>query len=130
MTRYFCFLAQLDGLNALNPAAPVAKSTGLVFMNVLAIIASALALGSILLLWARYYVPRSKRPRHLHRERTRFSYPAPFLSDEADQHEHDHHDQRRRRRRYRRDHRPRNPTLGQSGGLPPPRTEPSSDPPL
>ena len=127
MTRYFCFLAQLDGLNALNPAAPVAKSTGLVFMNVLAIIASALALGSILLLWARYYVRRSKRPRHLHRERTRLSYPAPFLSDEADQHEHDH---RRRRRRYRRDHRPRNPTLGQSGGLPPPRTEPSSDPPL
>ena len=63
MTRDPGFLAQLDGLNPLNPTAPVAKSTGLVFMNVLAILATGLALGLVLLLWARYHV-RNRKRRH------------------------------------------------------------------
>ena len=35
----------------------------------------------------------------------------------------------RRRRRRRREHRPRNPTLAETGGLPPVRQEPASEPP-
>ena len=128
MPKPLCFLAQLTGLNPLNPAAPIGKSTGLVFMDVMAIIATGLALSLILLLWARYHV-RKKKLRHHRNERAAVSDPAPLLADEEDP-DGPHHGRRRRRRRHRREHRPRNPTLSETGGLPPPRTEPSSNPPL
>lgn len=35
---------------------------------------------------------------------------------------------RKRRRKRRREHRPRNPTLAETGGLPPPRNEPTDSP--
>ena len=63
MTTPFCFLAQLEGLNPLNPTAPSTKSAGLVFKDILVIIAVGLALGLLLLLWARYYVRQKKRRR-------------------------------------------------------------------
>ncbi len=53
-------------------------------------------------------------------------------------HQHDHSDSSsggegshhyRRRRRRRREHRPRNPTLAETGGLPPARSQPSSSEP-
>ena len=75
MPRPLCFLAQLTGLNPLNPAAPIGKSTGLVFMDVMAIIATGLALSLILLLWARYHV-RKKKLRHHRNERATVSGPA------------------------------------------------------
>lgn len=129
MTTPCCFLAQLEGLNPLNPTAPVTKSTGFVFEDILVVLAVGLALGLLLLLWARYHVRRKKRRHHHHHERSVVSRPAPVLAEEEDQ-DPRRDGRRRRRRRHRRDHRPRNPTLAETGGLPPPKAEPTSNPPL
>jgi len=128
MPRSFCFLAQLDGLNPLNPTAPVGKTTGLVFMDIMVILATGLALGLILLLWARYYVRSKKRRQHRHHERR--SDPLPVAHAVEDGEDGEGRRVRRRRRRHRRDHRPRNPTLAETGGLPPSKAGPTSNPPL
>ena|SRR5438093_1037114 len=129
MTRYPGLLAQLDGLNPLNPTMPVTKSTGLVFLDVLVILATALALGFVLLLWARYYVRKRKRRRHRHYHERGAHSTSPVVPTMEDE-EPLHNGHRHRRRRRRRDHRPRNPTLGETGGLPPQKTESSPNPPL
>ncbi len=129
MIRYSGFLAQMDGLNPLNPTAPVTKSTGLVFLDVLVILATALVLGIVLLLWARYYVRKRRRRRHHHRHEHEAHSSSPLVPTVEDEELH-HDGHRHRKRRRRRDHRPRNPTLGETGGLPPAKTEPSSNPPL
>lgn len=126
MTEYLVLFAQLEGLNPLNPTEPVARATGLFFKDVLVIIATGLALGLILLLWARHYVKRKKRQHHYDRKVVSHSLPA--VSDQDEEEEPHHHSRRRRKRR--REHRPRNPTLAETGGLPATKTEPSSNPPL
>jgi len=126
MTEYFVLFAQLEGLNPLNPTEPVARTTGLLFKDVLVIIATGLVLGLLLLLWARHYVKRKKR-HHLH-DRNVVSQSLPAVSDQDEEEEEPHHHGRRRRKR-RREHRPRNPTLAEAGGLPTTKSEPSSNPP-
>jgi hypothetical protein len=127
MTKQLRFLAQLDGLNPLNPTAPVTKGAGMVFQDLLLIITVGLALGLLLLIWARYYVRKRKRRHHRHEPAT-VSDPAPVLNDDEDARR--LHGRRHQRRRHRRDHRPRNPTLAETGGLPQSKTEAGSDPPL
>ena len=61
MTRCLVLFAQLNGLNPLNSTAPADRSAGLVFKDLLVIIATGLALGLLLLFWARHYVKRKKR---------------------------------------------------------------------
>jgi len=124
MTENLVLFAQLEGLNPLN-SEPVGKTTGLLFKDVLLIIATGLALGLILLVWARHYVKRKKRRQHHDRKVVSHSLPTASDQDEEDPH---HHGRRRRKRR--REHRPRNPTLAETGGLPTTKTEPSSNPPL
>jgi hypothetical protein len=126
MTEHLVLFAQLEGLNPLNPTAPVTRTTGLVFKDVLMIIATGLALGLLLLLWARHYVKSKKR--HHHYDRKAVSHSLPAVSDQEDEEAPHHHS--RRRRKHRREHRPRNPTLAETGGLPTTKTEPSSNPPL
>ena len=125
MTEHFLLFAQLDGLNPLNPSAPVTRTTGLLFKDVLVIIVTGLALGLLLLLWARYYVRRKKRHHH---DRKAISHSVPAAADQEIEEEPHRHSARRRKRR--REHRPRNPTLAETGGLPTTKTEPSSNPPL
>jgi ABC-type nickel/cobalt efflux system permease component RcnA len=126
MTEHILLFAQLDGLNPLNSTVPATRTTGLLFKDVLVIVATGLALGLLLLLWARSYVKRKKR-RH-HHDRKAVSHSVPAVSDQEDEEEHHHHSRRRRKRR--REHRPRNPTLAETGGLPTTKTEPSPNPPL
>ena len=126
MTEHLVLFAQLEGLNPLNSTEPVARTTGLFFKDVLVTIAIGLALGLLLLLWARHYVNRKKR--HHYHDRKVASHSLPAVSDPEDE-ETPHHRSRRRRKR-RREHRPRNPTLAETGGLPTTKTEPSSNPPL
>ena len=126
MTEYFVLFAQLEGLNPLNPTGPVARTTGLLFKDVLVIIATGLVLGLLLLLWARHYVKRKKH--HHHHDRKVASHSLPAVSDQDDEAEPHHHGRRRRKRR--REHRSRNPTLAETGGLPTTKTEPSPNPPL
>ena len=125
MTEHLVLFAQLEGLNPLNPNAPVTRGTGLVFKNVLVIIATGLALGLLLLVWARHYVRRKKRHQH---SRKTVAHSLPAVTDPGDEEASPH--QSRRRRKRRREHRPRNPTLAETGGMPATRTEPSSNPPL
>ena len=124
MTQCLVLFAQLDGLNPLHGAAPSDRSAGLVFKDLLVIIATGLALGLLLLFWARHYVKIKKR-HDRHRKTASHSLAGPV---EQDRQEEPHHSRRRRKRR--RDHRPRNPTLAETGGLPTTKTEPSSNPPL
>ena len=125
MTEHLVLFAQLEGLNPLNSTEPVARTTGLFFKDVLVTIAIGLALGLLLLLWARHYVNRKKR--HHYHDRKEVS---PSLSASDPELEEESHHPSRRRRKRRRDHRPRNPTLAETGGLPTTKTEPSSNPPL
>ena len=124
MTEFLVLFAQLDGLNPLNPTAPVTRTTGLVFKDVLVIIATGLALGLLLLFWARHYVKQRKRHHH---DRKGVSHALPLATDPDPAEEPRH--QTRRRRKRRRDHRPRNPTLAETGGLPTNKTETLSNPP-
>jgi len=125
MTEHLVLFAQLEGLNPLNPTGPVARTTGLLFKDVLVIIATGLVLGLLLLLWARHYVKRKKH--HHHHDRKVVSHSVPTVAGQDDEEE-PHHQSRRRRKR-RREHRPRNPTLAEAGGLPTTKSEPSSNPP-
>src|SRR5262245_61537974 len=97
---------------------PVQKSVSTSVGDTVVIIGCALVLGAILFGAAYYY--RKRRPAH-----HRHQYPAPpEAPTENAQPSHSH---RRRRRRHRKashpDKRPRNPTLNETGGLPPMRAE-------
>ena len=125
MNRCVVMLAQLDGLNPLNPTAPVGRTTGLLFKDVMVIIATGLILAVLLILWARHYIRNKKRRRH-HSHQDRATGPALTLSDVPEDdlaEEESNHRRRRRKRRRRRDHRARNPTLSETGGLPPAKPE-------
>ena len=86
------------------------------------------AIGSVTLLavlWAMYFrkKKRRKRKHHSHHE----SSPPTAELEAADAEPSEHH-HRHRRRRKRRDHRPRNPTLAETGGLPPIRSDSAAGP--
>jgi hypothetical protein len=128
MTKAFCLLAQLSGLNRTQP---VGKTTGLVFMNVLAIIVTGLALGLVLLLWARFHVRGKKRHhRQDHGREVNSTANAPGKATEGAGQPRQADLRHHRRRRHRRDHRPRNPTLGETGGLPQSKIQSNPNPPL
>ena len=78
----------------------------------------------VLLLWAAFL--RKRRHRHSHNHHHHSSgQPATPETNAGDSVVEPH---RRRRRRRRREHRPRNPTLAETGGLPPVRTDKPSGP--
>jgi hypothetical protein len=96
---------------------------------VLGAIAVAIILG---LMWAIIVKPSRKRHHshhHHHHDRPQQFGKDPLIVDEEDEEDEDEdgdEPRKKRRRRRRREHRPRNPTLAETGGLPPVRTE---DPP-
>ncbi len=118
--------AQLEGLNPLNPTAPVSKSSGLLLKDVLLIIGIGLVLASILVLGARFYM-RHKQQRRNHHHQEHKPVPAKVANDSEHDEDNPRRSRRHRRRRHRRDHRPRNPTLAETGGLPP--AKPEAPPP-
>jgi len=120
-------LAQLDGLNPLNPTVPISKGSGMVFKDVLLIVMVGLTLGLILLLFARIYVRKSKNRRH---DRTADTPRPAAHNDDEEEEQYQGRRRRHRRRRHRRDHRLRNPTLAETGGLPPPKPPEPSNPTL
>jgi hypothetical protein len=127
MSRSVVLLAQLEGLNPLNPTAPVGRSAGLVFKDMLVIVGTGLVLALLLILWARHY--EKKRQRRHHHHHLEPAAATPVTAPEAEDEDEEEEDgaqldgRHRRRRRHRRDHRPRNPTLAQTGGLPPAKPE-------
>jgi len=107
------------------PARPAATSwsklPGL-GSDILLILGVGFVLFLILVVWAKYF---RKKPRRHH------SHSGPVNSQAFQEAEDDHAEgHRRRHKRRRRDHRPRNPTLAETGGLPPPRPEDELPPAL
>jgi hypothetical protein len=140
---------------ALQGFSPVAKSAGMVMQDVFKVIGVLLLLTFFLGLVI--YITRSARKSsnrrhhsHHHRHRSKASTkdtPAPVAlepdpaapsqedileaeEDGAEPEEATHRPRHRRQRRRRREHRHRNPTLSETGGLPPLRDPNSPPPPL
>jgi hypothetical protein len=140
MSGMDAWFALLGSINPLAPGEGMGKAGGLLLRDVLLILGSALVLMTALLFWARIYVRRSRKSKKVHRRHrhhrastTDASESSPPTNAEASEigtpeasgKSSDHSSQRRRHRRRRRDHRARNPSLAQVGGLPPQRSEPS-----
>ena len=105
------FLAQIETFIT----QPVHKSVSTTVLDTLIIIGCALVLAAVL--FAGVYFFRKRRSHHHH-------YPDPTAP--VDSEEHTHSRRRSRRRRRKPDHpdkRPRNPSLSETGGLPPLRSE-------
>ena len=121
MSGIFVFLAQLNALEELAPTKALGKTGGMLARDILLIVGALLVLSLILLFWAKSVTHRKRHRRHSARSGTGSSESR---EPAAATREHRHH----RRRRSRRDHRARNPTLEETGGLPPMRDEPSATP--
>jgi hypothetical protein len=110
-------LADVSDLNPIA-AAPRGGSGGLLLTDTVIILGAVLGLVILIVIWAVFIRKREDR-----RYNT-LKVPNSRNRDEgADQGRH-----RRRRRHHRRDHRSRNPTLAETGGLPPIRPEQSPPP--
>lgn len=96
------------------------KTLSQAFKGAWPVLAAGLLLGGLLFLGAKRYVRRKKRHSHS-------SSPAILAARDKDEDD-GHSRHRKRRRKRRRDHRPRNPTLAETGGLPQPRS-PEAPPP-
>jgi hypothetical protein len=81
------------------------------------------AIALILLFWAAYIRKPGRHHSRHHHSRAREEGAAASRSSAGDDSEKHHHHHRRRRHEY-----PRNPTLAETGGLPPVKPEQSSDP--
>jgi FtsZ-interacting cell division protein ZipA len=94
------------------------------FREWLMIFASIGLVSLLLLLWAAF-VRKKRRRRHSHHHQ-HHQTERPAEVPEAPQHEEAaaSREKRHRRRRSRHRHRPRNPTLAETGGLPPIRQDP------
>ncbi len=121
MNRIFCILAQADSEDMpsiLRGIDPATLERSMIFGAILLVVLGVFA-------WAMFWRKprrRSHSDRH-HRHAGGNSRPA-VAPDPADE-----KSGWRRKRRRRREHRPRNPTLAETGGLPPPRVGPPTNPP-
>lgn len=103
----------------LPPTAPGAGEDTIPILIAIGAVGLLLILGVVW--WARR---RRSRRRHRHRSASsRPSVPPVRAESRAEGDAAEASGHRHRRRRRRRDHRPRNPTLAETGGLPPPRPE-------
>jgi hypothetical protein len=125
MTRLALLFAQLDTFNPLGPMPPVSKATGGMAKDLMLIGGALLVLCVLLVLWARRYARRSKHHRrHEHGVESR-----PAVPENPSSRRHHRHRHRHRRRHRSAEVQGKNPTLAETGGLPPLRTESSPQPP-
>jgi len=127
MNGTMCFFAQ--AVLPLDNVSSHGMST--LLREVMIVTAAAAGVTLLVVLWAVYF--RRKRRHHSHHHhhhhhsgQDRASGMTPTqTATEAEPASGSH---RRRRRRWRRDHRPRNPTLAETGGLPPVRRDSPPEP--
>ncbi len=93
--------------------------------DMLVVLGVGILLLVVLLVWALFLRKRPHSHSHSHSRHHRG-----IQIEESGESDSDHarHLHRHRRKRRRRDHRMRNPTLAETGGLPPPRSEPHPPP--
>lgn len=84
----------------------------------LLVVLASCVVGFIFLVWAAFFYTRRRRRKHRPHHRHDRTADAPTTANAKSETESESRHRRRRRRR-RRDHRPRNPTLAETGGLPP-----------
>lgn len=111
-----------SAIDPLDPRQVVGPTGGLLLRDVLLVLGVILLLTVLLLVWAVRYVRRRKHHRHSTTpqilKHSKDSEEAAGDAEGGDtQHETQSHHRRRRHRR--RGHRSRNPTLAETGGLPP-----------
>jgi ABC-type nickel/cobalt efflux system permease component RcnA len=143
-TTLFYLLGAGGEFDLLKPDGAFGRSTVLQLTDILLIIGAGLALAALLVLWAVYWRKAKRHKRHHHHhhknhqpeaaeKRELVAEPVEHTSANAEEedegpeerlHGHQHH----RRRIRRREHRHRNPTLAETGGLPPMR-DPNAPPP-
>lgn len=101
---------------------------GLSLKELLLVLGAVSAVTLLLVLWAVYFRKGPRRHSHHHHHRAaRGPSTSSVSADDADAEGAEEKPYRRKRRR-RREHRPRNPTLAETGGLPPLRAERPQDP--
>lgn len=124
----------------------IGKGSGLVISDILLILAVVLVLAGALVFWAKYLRGSGRSHHHHHRRKHHHdaeTTPAdidetepevepqaagPADSPQEDAGDNPGHHRHHRQKIHRREHRPRNPTLAETGGLPPVRDE--KTPPL
>lgn len=85
--------------------------------DLLTVVGMAMVLLGLLMFWARFLRRRKRQRRHS---------DAVVADGQDENRQEQHHSHRHRHRRRRREHRGRNPTLAETGGLPPPRSPDSA----
>jgi len=113
----FALAADMSELRALQRTSPAKTGLGLVIAAISGVIA-------VIIVWALFF--RKRRDETMRRYREHFS-SANAKEESSDP---NGSGRSRRRKRRRRDHAQRNPTLAETGGLPPVRNDfPADDPP-
>lgn len=102
---------------------------GLTLKELLIVLGAVSLVSLLVFLWAIYVRKRPRQHSHRHHHH-HHSHTEPELSEglESSAAESNDEPRYRRKRRRRREHRPRNPTLAETGGLPPVRAERPADP--
>ena len=102
---------------------------GLTLKELLILLGAVSIVVLIVFIWAVYIRKTPRRHSHHHHHHHHSSSQSNIDTD-SDQQDPNANEERRyrRKRRRRREHRPRNPTLAETGGLPPLRTERPPDP--
>ena len=129
-----------DGAQSLS-SRPTGTDTLLIFGDATYVLIAAGVLAIVFFLWARYGRRIGKRSKRSHRpaivtnslraqqDRSEDDEDPAGESDDGEEEKDDSSGHRHRKRRRRRDHRPRHPTLAETGGLPPIRP-PEDRPPM
>ena len=123
MNKAFIFFAQVDDADVMFTKPSLLYTSTLT--SILMIVAGSLIF-AVILFSIVYFFRSRRKPSHRPRRPAESRPPAPRV--EADDESEDHIRGVRKKRRERiREHRPRNPTLQETGGLPPVR--PDDEPP-
>ena len=125
MLTHLLLLAAVDGLDDnLIPDAQPNKQLGMGAREILLIVGVGVGIGLVLFLWV--YLTYKRKRRHSLHSSPRLSQHIHRAEKHSDDDSPDRRVKVRRRRRRHPDNLPRNPTLGETGGLPPLRPD---DPP-
>lgn len=137
--KWYYFLASAESDLLRSPGSGLQKTSQLVFTDLLLIIGAGIIVTALLILGALYAHKQRRHRRHRHKHHHHHTpvqakvmdiepdeNPEEIASSAEDSEKTSGHHRHHRRRIRRRDHRGRNPTLAETGGLPPLRPPPSS----
>ena len=112
-----------------NDVLPASHWMGLSVKELVILLGAVTAVTLLLVIWAVYFRKKPHRHHHHHHDHDSSSEEVePAKYSDSGSAEGESGRRYRRKRRRRRDHRPRNPTLAETGGLPPLRTDRPADP--